>query len=70
MKRNLFGSTISGSPIVLVNNTGCDIRPYEAEMLASLRSTGKLPEELADLFVVTCGPGNEDGSPRWILNPA
>lgn len=56
--------------ISLVNNTGCDIRPYEVEILASLKATGKLPEEVADLFTVTHVLDNEDGTPRWRLDPA
>ena len=54
------------SIVRLVNNTGSDIRPYEA--LNSLKEKGKLPEELADLFTVKVSPEvNSDGSPRYIL---
>lgn len=57
--------------IDLVNNTGSDIRSFEAAILASLSVDGSLPEALADLFVVSRVDGlNPDGSPRWILNAA
>ncbi len=34
----------------LVNNTGIDLRDFEAEIRASLIATGALPEELADVL--------------------
>lgn len=55
--------------VVLVNNSGVDIRPYENAILASLRETGDLPNELADLFSVKTLAGfNADGSDRFVLN--
>lgn len=54
--------------VILVNNTGCDIRDFDAEIIAAVRNGGTLPEELADLFdlkVIIV-----DGEVRGILNPA
>jgi len=51
-------------------NTACDLRPYHAEIRASLLATGELPEELADLFsarLVDPAHGNPDGSPRYLI---
>ena len=51
-------------------NTAANLSPYHAEIAASLRATGKLPEELADLFtarLVDPAEGNPDGSPRYII---
>ncbi len=52
-----------------VNNTGCDICVYHTEIAASLKATGSLPEELADIFTVSV-LSNPDGSPRYIINAA
>ncbi len=52
-----------------VNNTGSDLGVYHAEIAAALRTTGTLPEDLADLFTVTT-VSNLDGSPRYIINAA
>lgn len=55
--------------ILYCNNTGADLRPYHAEIAASLRKDGTLPEELADLFVVTVSHVvNPDGSPRYLIS--
>lgn len=55
----------------IVNNTGCDIRQFEVEILAALRANGALPEALADLFIATRLDGlNPNGSPRWRLDAA
>lgn len=51
------------------NMTGCDIRAFDNEIVASLKATGSLPEELADLFTVSVVQ-NPDGSPRYILKAA
>lgn len=57
--------------IIYVNNTGVDLRPYEGQIIASLKKDGTLPEELADLFVVQVAPMvNPDGSPRYVLKAA
>lgn len=57
--------------IRIVNNTGCDIRPYELEILASLAAIGALPVELADLFVAVPLEGiNPDGTTRFRLDAA
>ena len=55
--------------IAYVNNTRMDVRPFHFEIMESLKSFGKLPEELDDLFSVSVVK-NEDGSPRYILNAA
>lgn len=39
--------------LVLVNNTGCDIRMYESEMRASIDADGRLPDELSDIFTLS-----------------
>jgi len=55
--------------IDLVNNTCSDIRSFEAEILASLKSTGALPETLADLFTVERLDGiNPNGSARFRID--
>lgn len=53
--------------VTIVNNTASDIRPFEAEIVEALRSTGTLPEELADTFTVV-RLDNPDGSPRWCIS--
>lgn len=58
--------------IHLINSTGSELFVhYEVVILKSLRETGKLPEELADLFVVKISPVvNPDDSPRYIIEAA
>lgn len=56
------------SNVILVNNTGCDIRDFDAEIIAAVRNGGRLPEELADLFTLTII--EVDDGIRGILNPA
>ncbi len=57
--------------IDIVNNTGSDIRLYEAVILEALRTTGALPEDFADLFTVARLDGlNPNGSPRFRLDAA
>lgn len=57
--------------VTIVNSTKCDIRDFETEIIASLKATGTLPEELADLFTVEILKGcNPDGSDRFILRAA
>lgn len=51
------------------NNTGCDLEPYHAEIVASLTASGKMPEELEDLFEAVRSPvDNPDGTPRYMIN--
>lgn len=51
------------------NNTNADLGPFHAEIAASLKATGKMPEELADIFVATRSPvDNPDGTPRYMIN--
>lgn len=61
--------TMTEQNVVLVNNSGVDIRPYERAIVASLRETGDLPNELADLFSLNVLAGfNADGTDRFVLN--
>lgn len=39
--------------LVLVNNTGCDIRMHESEIRASIEADGRLPDELSDIFTLS-----------------
>ncbi len=55
--------------IAYVNNTSMDIRPFHQEVMASLKDTCSLPEEIADFFELSV-VANPDGSPRYILNAA
>lgn len=51
------------------NNTSADLRPFHAEIKASLLKDGTMPEELADLFVAREVPGgNPDGTPRFMID--
>ena len=51
------------------NNTPADLGPYHAEIVASLKATGRMPEEFSDLFVAVRSPvDNPDGSPRYMIN--
>lgn len=47
---------IIGTRLVIVNNTGSDIRFLEPEIRQSLEATGGLPEELWDTFNVNLVP--------------
>lgn len=54
------------------NSTGCDLRPYHADIAAALLATARLPEDLDDLFEARLVPaehGNPDGSPRYMVVP-
>lgn len=51
----------------LVNNTGCNLPlSFERAIILAARTTGELPEELADLFTLEVIQ-NDDGTPRAIL---
>lgn len=53
-----------------VNNTGLDLRAFFSSF-TSAYATGALPEELADLFVISFVDGaNADGSRRMMINAA
>lgn len=54
--------------IKLVNNTGLDIRLVEADILAAINSGDDLPDDLADIFVLTMI--EVDDRPRGILDLA
>ena len=54
--------------IVLVNNTGCNITMFDAEIINAVKTGGGLPEELADIFTLTIITVN--GNVRGILNAA
>jgi hypothetical protein len=49
------------------NATNADLRGFDEEIACSLRATGALPEELADLFKLAVLQ-NPDGSPRYIIS--
>jgi len=54
---------------LFVNNTDADFSPWDDAIAHSVRSGAPLPEEIADLFVLTIRHDlNADGSPRGILN--
>jgi hypothetical protein len=54
----------------IVNNSCCDIRPFDAQFFEAYR-TGFLCEELADLFTLRFIRGfNDDGSDRMIIESA
>jgi len=41
------------SKTILANNTGADLRMFESHLIAVVKDGTPLPEELADLLVVT-----------------
>jgi murein tripeptide amidase MpaA len=50
------------------NNTSSDLSVFSAEISHALKTTGKMPEELEDLFEVVLVPdGNPDGTPRYMI---
>ena len=52
--------------MMLVNNTGADIRMFDSAIWAAIKSNGILPDEIADVFLLTSRTvGNEV---RWFLN--
>lgn len=55
--------------ITLVNNTGADIRDFEAALIAHVNEGVALPEAIADLLTVKILEAyNADGSNRGIVN--
>lgn len=53
-----------------VNNTGLDLINFFGAF-SSAYSTGVLPDELADLFIISFVDGeNADGSRRMVINAA
>lgn len=51
-----------------VNNTNVVFtNEMHAAIVAGLRDSGSLPEELADMFAVSVAR-NPDGSPRYVIN--
>lgn len=54
---------------LFVNNTGVDVRPWDVAIALSVRTGAPLPEDIADLFVLTVRHDlNGDGSPRGFIN--
>lgn len=54
--------------VILVNNTGCNIKDFDSVLINCVKNNKPLPEELADLFtleVITV-----DNEYRGILNAA
>ena len=60
----------SETNFLYVNSTGVDIGVWHKEIAESLKATGSLPEEIADLFTVRVGCTNADGSPRYVIEAA
>jgi len=61
--------TTATENFVLVNNTGADIRDFDAAIIAHVNDRVDLPEAIADLFEVEILEGyNADGSNRGIVN--
>ena len=57
--------------VVYVNNTRSDFGCFFKEISKALQETGRMPEELADMFVAVRSPvDNPDGTPRYIINMA
>jgi len=57
--------------LIYCNNTQADLTLFHAEIAASLRATGTLPEDLQDMFTVSVAPAlNPDGSKRYLINAA
>ena len=54
--------------VILVNNSGSDIRDFEVVIINAIKSGEGLPEELADLFTLDVIEAN--GKARGILNAA
>lgn len=49
------------------NNTQSDLTAFHAAITASLKATGRVPPELADVFVAVPTAANPDGSPRFMI---
>lgn len=49
------------------NNTQSDLTAFHAAITASLKATGRVPPELADIFVAVPTAANPDGSPRFMI---
>lgn len=45
------------SKIAYVNNTGADVRPFEAAILAAIANGGTFGVDLADIFALRCPCG-------------
>lgn len=55
--------------ITYVDHTSGAVRPHHAAIMAAIANSGRLPEELADLIILTKAPGlNADGSVRWLVD--
>ena len=65
-----YSNLMTTTNYLYVNNTGADLSSFHAEIAASLKANGALPEELADVFTVEVACLNEDGSPRYVINAA
>jgi hypothetical protein len=69
--RNPQEDTMGARNFLIVNNSGVDLRDFEREIAESLRRDGTLPEELADVLIVSkVAGGNPDGSPRFVIEAA
>lgn len=56
--------------VLYVNNTGADLSRWHAEIAASLKSNGTLPEAFEDVFVAVFVCENLDGTPRYRIDAA
>ena len=54
--------------VILVNNTGADIRNFDTAIISAIKNNTSLPEEIADLFNLEIISVN--GKPRGILTAA
>lgn len=54
--------------VILVNNTGADIRNFDTTIISAIKNNTSLPEEIADLFNLEIISVN--GKPRGILTAA
>ena len=51
------------------NNTTADLSIFHVEIVASLKASGKMPDDLEDLFEAVRSPvDNPDGTPRYMIN--
>lgn len=55
---------LSTHPVLIINNTGSDVRMFDAEIKKAVDSGGVLPEELADIYQLLPVAGYSN---RWRL---
>lgn len=57
--KNAKNTVAASDAVVVLNNTGMDIRMVEAAIIEAAKSGGALPEELADIFSLREVHGND-----------